>query len=164
MEKIPYIHSIYVCQNAGLPMEGCEKVKVLAGIGIEGDRYALRLGAFSKSKPPKIRDITLITKTGIDTANHYLKLNNLLEFDISETRRNIVIENLLPNELNALVGKVFFLGRLKFKGVELCDPCERPSKLANKKSFVKAYENNGGIRVQVLENGEITVGDILGTL
>jgi MOSC domain-containing protein YiiM len=75
-----------------------------------------------------------------------------------------VIENLLPEELNTLVGKVFFLGRLKFKGVELCDPCERPSKLANKKSFLKAYENNGGIRVQVLESGEITVGDILGTL
>lgn len=164
MEKIPYIHSIYVCPNAGLPMERCEKVKVLAGIGIEGDRYALRLGAFSKSNPPKIRDITLITKMGIDTANHYLKLNNLVQFDISETRRSIVIENLLPAELNALVGKVFFLGSLKFKGVELCDPCERPSKLANKKSFLKAYENNGGIRVQVLENGEITVGDIFGTL
>jgi hypothetical protein len=164
MEKIPYIQSIYVCPNAGLPMERCEKAKVLAGIGIESDRYALRLGAFSKSIPPKIRDITLITKMGIDTANHYLNLNNLLEFDISETRRNIVIENLLPNELNALVGKVFFLGRLKFRGVELCDPCERPSKLANKKSFLKAYENNGGIRAQVMEDGEITVGDILGTL
>jgi hypothetical protein len=164
MEKIPYIHSIYVCPNAGLPMERCEKAKVLAGIGIEGDRYALRLGTFSKSSPPKIRDLTLITKMGIDTANDYLNLNNLVEFDISETRRNIVIENLLPEELNTLVGKVFFLGSLKFKGVELCDPCERPSKLANKKSFLKAYENNGGIRAQVMEDGELKVDDILRAL
>jgi len=164
MAKKPSIHSIYICQNAGLPMRPLEKVRVLAGIGIEGDRYGLRLGAFSKSIPPKIRDITLITKMGIDNANHYLNLNNLLEFDISETRRNIVIENLLPDELNALVGKVFFLGNLKFKGVELCDPCERPSKLVNKKSFLKAFENNGGIRAQVIEDGEIKIGDILGTL
>ncbi|WP_108646486.1 MOSC domain-containing protein [Polynucleobacter rarus] len=164
MENKPYIHRIYICPNAGLPMKPLERVKVLEGIGIEGDRYALRLGAFSKSNPPKIRDITLITKMGIDTANHYLKLNGLLEFDISETRRNIVIENLLPDELNALVGKVFFLGRLKFKGVELCDPCERPSKLANKKSFQIAYENNGGIRAQIMDDGEIAIGDILETL
>jgi len=164
MEKKPSIHSIFICPKAGLPMKPLERVKVLAGIGIEGDRYAMRLGAFSKSNPPKIRDITLITKIGIDTANHYLKLNGLFEFDISETRRNIVIDNLLPDELNALVSKVFFLGKLKFKGVELCDPCERPSQLANKKSFQIAYENNGGIRAQIMDDGEIAIGDVLGTL
>jgi MOSC domain-containing protein YiiM len=46
-------------------------------------------------------------------------------------------------------------------GEELCDPCERPSKLANKKGFLKAYDNNGGIRAQVLDSGEITIGDLL---
>ncbi len=161
MEKKPSIHSIYICPNAGLAMERRLQVKVLAGVGIEGDRYALSLGAFSKSYPPKIREITLITKAGIDIANHYLNSNGLLEFDYCETRRNIVIEGLLPDELNALVGKVFSLGKLKLQGVELCDPCERPSKLANKMNFQNAYENNGGIRAQVLEDGNLTVQDLL---
>lgn len=163
MEIIPNIHSIYICPNAGLAMESRHKVKVLAGVGIEGDRYALNLGAFSKSHPPKIRDITLITKTGIDIANLSLSSNGLLEFNLCETRRNIVIENLLPEELNALVGKVFFLGKLKLQGVELCEPCERPSKLANKKNFQSAYEHHGGIRAQVLEDGDLSVWDLLKT-
>jgi hypothetical protein len=161
MEKKPYIQSIYICPNAGLPMERHEKVKVLAGFGIEGDRYALRLGAFSKSNPPKIRDITLISMMGIDTANDWLSLNKLVEFDVSETRRNIVMENLSPEELNALVGKIFFLGGLKFKGIELCDPCERPSKLAHKKNFQIAYQNIGGIRAQVMVDGYLQVGEIM---
>jgi MOSC domain-containing protein YiiM len=138
-----------------------DKVKLVKGIGIEGDRYALGVGAFSNSDPKKNRDITLIAKIGIDTSNRLLKYDGLAEFDMSETRRNVVIDQIQPNELNALVGKVFYLGKIKLKGEELCDPCERPSKLANKKGFKNAYDNNGGIRAQVLDSGEITIGDLL---
>lgn len=161
MEKKPHIHQIYVCSRAGEPMVEREKVRLLARVGIEGDRYALRLGAFSSSNPPKIRDATLVTKSGIDSANHFLKTNGLVAFNYEETRRNIVIENLLPDELNDLVGKVFFLGGIKLKGTELCVPCERPSKLANKKNFQDSFENNGGIRVEILEDGELMIGDLL---
>jgi len=73
----------------------------------------------------------------------------------------VVIDQIQPDELNALVGKVFYLGKIKLMGEELCDPCERPSKLANKKGFKNAYDNNGGIRAHVLDSGEITIGDLL---
>lgn len=159
MKQAPKIHSIYTCSNAGLTMEWLEQARV-TGSGIQGDRYALRLGAFSKSNPPKIRDITLITKMGIDMANHTLSSQGLARFAISETRRNIVIEHLLSEELNCLIGKVFRLGSVTLKGVELCIPCERPSKLADKKGFMNAFEHHGGIRAQVLNDGEITIGDL----
>ena len=161
MTQTPNIHSIYTSSNAGSKMVSKDKVKLVKGIGIEGDRYALGVGAFSNSDPKKNRDITLITKIGIDTSNRLLKYDGLAEFDMSETRRNVVIDQIQPNELNALVGKVFYLGKIKLKGEELCDPCERPSKLANKKGFKNAYDNNGGIRAQVLDSGEITIGDLL---
>lgn len=138
-----------------------DKVKLVKGVGIEGDRYALGVGAFSNSDPKKNRDITLITKIGIDNSNRLLTYDGLAEFDMSETRRNVVIDQMQPNELNALVGKVFYLGKIKLMGEELCEPCERPSKLANKKGFKNAYDNNGGIRAQVLDSGEITIGDLL---
>ena len=161
MNNAPSVHSIFICSGAGLVMEAKEKVRVLAGLGVDGDRYALQLGAFSKSKPQKIRDITLISKMGIDESNNWLNSKGLVNFTISETRRNIVIQNFLPEDLNALVGKTFFLGRLKLIGVELCTPCERPSKLANKKHFLNAFEGKGGIRAQVLEGAELVVGDLL---
>ncbi|MEI6170457.1 MAG: MOSC domain-containing protein [Pseudomonadota bacterium] len=161
MTQTPNIHSIYTSSNAGSKMVSKDKVKLVKGIGIEGDRYALGVGAFSNSDPKKNRDITLITKIGIDTSNRLLTYDGLAEFDMSETRRNVVIDQIQPNELNALVGKVFYLGKIKLKGEELCDPCERPSKLANKKGFKNAYDNNGGIRAQVLDSGEITIGDLL---
>jgi hypothetical protein len=161
MTQTPNIHSIYTSANAGSKMVSKDKAKLVKGIGIEGDRYALGLGAFSNSSSKKNRDITLITKIGIDTSNRLLKYDGLAEFDASETRRNVVIDQILPAELNALVGKVFYLGKIKLMGEELCDPCERPSKLANKKGFLKAYDNNGGIRAQVLDSGEIVIGDLL---
>ena len=161
MTQTPNIHSIYTSSNAGSKMVSKDKVKLVKGIGIEGDRYALGVGAFSNSDPKKNRDITLITKIGIDTSNRLLTYDGLAEFDMSETRRNVVIDQIQPNELNALVGKVFYLGKIKLKGEELCDPCERPSKLANKKGFKNAYDNNGGIRAQVLDSGEIAIGDLL---
>jgi hypothetical protein len=161
MTQTPNIHSIYTSSNAGSKMVSKDKVKLVKGIGIEGDRYALGVGAFSNSDPKKNRDITLIAKIGIDTSNRLLTYDGLAEFDMSETRRNVVIDQIQPNELNALVGKVFYLGKIKLKGEELCDPCERPSKLANKKGFKNAYDNNGGIRAQVLDSGEIAIGDLL---
>jgi len=161
MTQTPNIHSIYTSSNAGSKMVSKDKVKLVKGIGIEGDRYALGVGAFSNSDPKKNRDITLITKIGIDTSNRLLTYDGLAEFDMSETRRNVVIDQIQPDELNALVGKVFYLGKIKLKGEELCDPCERPSKLANKKGFKNAYDNNGGIRAQVLDSGEIAIGDLL---
>jgi hypothetical protein len=94
MTQTPNIHSIYTSSNAGSKMVSKDKVKLVKGIGIEGDRYALGVGAFSNSDPKKNRDITLIAKIGIDTSNRLLKYDGLAEFDMSETRRNVVIDQI----------------------------------------------------------------------
>lgn len=136
---------------------------VIASQGIEEDRYAISVGAFSKSSPQKIRDVSLITREGIDAANHELNTIGLKKYLDSETRRNIVIENMTPEALNQLLGKEFYLGAVRLKATELCIPCERPAKLASKMNFLAAFENKGGIRAQVLESGDIRVGDTLKT-
>ena len=155
------ISAIFIAPNAGQPMIQKDCVKALPKIGLEGDRYALGLGAYSKSVPAKTRNISIITRDGIDAANQELNALGLEEFLDSDTRRNIVIKGFSSEDLNALVGQEFYLGKLKLRATELCIPCERPSKLAMKNNFLKAFEGRGGIRAQILEAGEIKLGDRL---
>ena len=155
------ISGIFIASLAGQAMRQKNDVKIIPGIGIEGDRYALGLGAYSKTLPAKSRDISLITRDGIDAANQVLKRLGLDYFFDFETRRNIVIEGLSAPDLNSLVGKEFYLGKHKLRGTQLCTPCERPSKLTKKKGFLEAFEGRGGIRAQILEAGHIQIGDPL---
>ena len=59
------ICALYWCATAGEPMNSATQLKVIAGEGLEGDRYALGLGAYSATQPPKIRHLSLITEAGI---------------------------------------------------------------------------------------------------
>lgn len=161
MNSKPNIQSIFVCLKAAMPMTNKLKVKVIANEGIDGDRYSSYVGTFSNTNKGKVRDITLITRVGIDTANHFLSAKNLQSFLDEETRRNVVISEITPEELNNLVGQTFYLGSIRLKGTELCDPCSHPSKLTGKDEFKSAFTGRGGIRAQVLDAGEISVGDFL---
>jgi MOSC domain len=158
---MPKIHSIYIAPQAGEPMRKKESVRLSTGAGIEGDRYALGIGAFSGSIPPKIRDVSLIALAAIEAANLELETSGLKTFPAIETRRNIVIEGVSSDALNQLVGKEFSLGPIRLKATELCAPCERPANLSEKTQFISAFDNRGGIRAQILDSGEIRVGDHL---
>ncbi|WP_197714036.1 hypothetical protein [Polynucleobacter necessarius] len=67
------IQAIYLAASAGAPMRSVENIKINSGIGIEGDRYALGTGAYSTTEPIKVRHISLIALSGIETANDWLK-------------------------------------------------------------------------------------------
>ena len=136
------------------------RADIVAEHGILGDRYAKGIGAFSKSKP-KIRHISLIALSSIEDANRQLVTNQNAEFHESETRRNIVISGISGEELNGLVGKIFYIGALAFKGTELCAPCQRPANLLGKRDFMNAFEDKGGIRAAALESGTLKQNDLL---
>lgn len=144
--------ALYVSPEKGRAMEVRTSVYALAGIGLEGDRYALGQGAFSDAKRATVRHVSLISQEAIDEANAMLER----PFDRSETRRNIVTQGA---DLNALVGKEFLVGPVRMRGIELCDPCQRPSKLAGKEGFEKAFPMRGGLRAEILSSGPIAVGD-----
>lgn len=156
-----HIQAIYLATTAGAKMQAFNHIKVNAGSGIEGDRYALGIGAYSKVEPVKVRHISLISSSGIETANDWLKAGDEPTFDESETRRNIVLNGISAAELNDLVGKQFQLGNLQLLGIELCTPCERPAQLLSKPSFMEAFEGRGGIRAEVLNTGTLSIGDKL---
>ena len=144
-------------------MQSVHSAKLNVGIGIEGDRYALGIGAYSATEPAKVRHISLISLSGIETANDWLKAGDEPAFDAAETRRNIALEGITAAELNNLVGKRFQLGSIQMLGTELCTPCERPAQLLSRPSFMDAFEGRGGIRAEVLSSGILSIGDQLST-
>jgi uncharacterized protein YcbX len=160
MKAPAHIQAIYIAPVAGAPMESVTHAELIES-GLKGDRYASGNGAYSNTLPSKVRHISLITASGIDTANEWLMAGNEPTFSGAETRRNIVLANMVADELNQLVGQTFRLGELIVKGTELCTPCQRPAQLQNRPNFMEAFEGRGGLRAEILQVGTIYVGDVL---
>jgi len=160
MQASPQIHSIYIAARAGELMAQLTRVEIIAGKGIVGDRYAEARGAFSKTTS-KIRHISLIALSGIENANWQLCAKQQTLFSEGDTRRNLVIQGISEEELNGLVGQIFYLGGIAFKGTELCEPCQRPAHLLKRPDFMNAFENRGGLRAEALDSGMISYGDLL---
>lgn len=145
--------AIYVAKEKGGPMERQRKARAMAGKGLEGDRYGAGEGSWSKDRRVA-RDVTFISREAIDESNAMLDE----PFSWEETRRNIVTTGV---DLNALVGKEFRVGTVRMRGVEFADPCGRPTRLANKPDFKDAFENRGGLRATILNDGEIDEDDVI---
>ena len=142
-------------------MQEAPQLRLLAGQGLEGDRYATGQGAYSGTQPPKIRHLSLITEEGIATANEWQQAAGLPVFSMAQTRRNVLLRGLSAHSLNALVGQRFWVGEVECFGIELCTPCPRPSELSGQPGFQEAFEGRGGLRAQVLGSGWLRLGDVL---
>jgi MOSC domain-containing protein YiiM len=146
--KIGSVISFAIARSKGMPMERADSVWALSNTGLQGDRYALGLGAYSNARPPKVRHVTFIDESQIAAAN--AALLGGAPFSFLETRRNVLTRGV---DLNALIGVDFQIGMAVFKGVELCHPCDRPSNLLGKPGFREAFGNRGGLRAEILANG-----------
>lgn len=150
------VHDIFIASAAGEAMQEVDVVAAIAGVGLEGDRYATGRGYYSKSERKVFRHATLIALADIEAANRGAAGARFLP---SDTRRNIVVEGISPDELNALIGKIFRVGGAVVRGIERCKPCNRPSILCDKPGFAEAFDNSGGLRVEILQTGKIERGD-----
>lgn len=144
--------AILTCPNLAEAMRYHLSIKAILGIGLEGDRYALGTGAYSKSKRIAIRHVSFIAIEAILEANKKVAH----PFTLAETRRNLVT---IGVDVNSLIDKEFAFGDAIFKGIEWCDPCDRPSNLSKKPGFKEGYKALGGLRAEVLKSGIITVGN-----
>jgi hypothetical protein len=153
MSEIGVLKSIYISPDAGEPMEFADAIELVAGIGIEDDRYGMGKGVFSKTKP-KIRHLSLISSEAIEAANR----DRAIPFTEADTRRNVITAGI---DLNNLVDVRFNIGNVALRGVELCHPCNRPSIINGKPGFKEAFLGGGGLRAEVLSSGLIVVGDTI---
>lgn len=143
------IERIFTIPPAGGPQLAHDQVTVAAGAGIEGDRY------FGRREEPG-QNITLVEAEAIESfLNEFARAH-----DLSITKRNLVTRGV---RLNELVGREFFVGDVKLRGVELCEPClglgtalAAPTLTAA--AVVKHFVHRGGLRADVLSSGTITCG------
>lgn len=147
------IESIHVAVSAGAAMEARTQVRLIAGSGIEGDRYATQTGAFS-SKPKPGRQITFIEAEAIEALSRELGV----ALAPGETRRNVVTRGV---PLNHLVGREFQVGTIRFHGTELCEPCKYLAGLTEKPEILPGLIHRGGLRAEILEGGELSVDDAI---
>ena len=126
-------------------------MQAIPGVGLEGDRYALKQGTFFKPEPDF--QLTLIEAEALDA----LKREYGTELAPDESRRNLVTKNV---PLNHLVGKEFRIGEVKIRGIRLCEPCGHLERLTGR-PLIKGLRHRGGLRAQILNAGWIGVGDVI---
>lgn len=126
------------------------RARALAGQGLEGDRYAAGAGTFSAT-PGTGRDLTLIEAEALDA----LAATAGIRLAPEDTRRNVVTRGV---GLNDLVGRRFRVGVVECLGQRLCDPC---SHLEGRTApgVLAGLAGRGGLRADILTDGEIAVGD-----
>ncbi len=143
------VESIHIASAATGPTQALDRAVLIPGVGIEGDRYALKQGTFYKPEPDF--ELTLIEAEAIEA----LQREYSVELSAPEARRNIVTRNV---PLNHLVGKEFTIGEVRIRGIRLCEPCDHLQRVTGKQS-IKGLRHRGGLRAQILTQGTIRVGD-----
>jgi MOSC domain-containing protein YiiM len=145
------LESIYIAPAATAPTHAVQEVLAIPGVGLEGDRYAMRQGTFFKPEPDF--ELTLIEAEAIEA----LKREYDIELAPGAARRNLVTRGVA---LNHLVGRDFQIGEVKIHGIRLCEPCDHLQRLTGRQ-VIKGLLHRGGLRAQILSQGVIRVGDSL---
>lgn len=143
--------SLQIASGEGQPMQAVEYAHAIPGRGIEGDRYYLGNGHFSK-EGIKSYQITLIESETLAA----LKRDYGFELPPIDARRNIVTVGV---PLNHLVWKEFYVGEVKLLGRRLCEPCFHLVKLTGNHLALSGLLHRGGLRTQILTEGVIRPGD-----
>jgi MOSC domain-containing protein YiiM len=126
-----------------------ERLAVGAGRGLEGDRYAEGSGTFSHPER-RGQDLTLIEAESLDDL-----FAGGITLTMADARRNVVTRGI---QLNALVGHHFTIGGVPCYGARLAEPCAHLERLTTR-GVLRGLVHRGGIRVDVLGDGELRVGD-----
>lgn len=142
----------FVAEAAGVEMLARGAVRLVAGHGVEGDRYANRLGHYSH-RPHEDRQVTLIEIETLEA----LARDHGIELAPDETRRNLVTRGV---PLNHLVGRRFFVGEAMLYGGRLNVPCKYLERLLDKPVF-EPLINRSGLNCQILAGGWVRPGDMV---
>lgn len=148
------VEGIFTTPAAGAPMIALDRARVVAGRGLEGDRYFDGRGYYSRVPPLTGRRLTLIEaeslealarETGIALAPH-------------ECRRNLVTRGI---RLDVLIGRRFRVGEIECYGERPCPPCGYLEGLTGKPGLNRGLTGRGGIRAEILHDGAIALGDVI---
>jgi hypothetical protein len=139
------VEALSVAANAGEPAQLLRSAHALAGQGLEGDRHVAGTGTFPSGMPGSA--LTMIEAEVCESFDPPL--------EPGEHRRNVVTRGI---DLNRLVGHEFTIGEVRCRGMRLCEPCTVVQRYAGR-PVLRALVHRGGLRADVLVDGDIRVGD-----
>ena len=148
--------ALFTVARRAAPMKKVEQLYALAGRGIEGDRYFLGTGTYSKSPEPG-RQVTLIKSEVLESLKNKLEINVKPE----ESRRNILTQGI---EINDLIGTEFYVGTVRLRAHRITQPCLYLENLLDQPGLYKELWDNGGISCEILSDGVIKERDIITAL
>lgn len=124
-------------------------VQVVAGAGIHGDRY------FGAQDEPG-QNVSFIEAEELEAFAERAGC----PAPLSSSGRNVVTRGV---RLNALVGKTFTVGGVRFRGVERCEPClgfgeSLSAPGLGPADVVRHWVGRAGLRADALSSGELAVG------
>jgi len=143
------VFEIGISDNIKGEMKNVNNIKIFAGKGLEGDRHF-------KVNNDKRRQITLIE---FENINYYNKISGT-SFKPISFRRNIITQGI---KLNDFLNKEFLIGKVKVKAHDLCRPCKYLQEKLKQNNIIKEFMHKGGLRCEILDDGEIAVGDLIKT-
>jgi MOSC domain-containing protein YiiM len=141
---------LHIAPLGAAPTEARTEARLVAGTGIEGDRYASGLGTYS-ARPHVDRQVTLIEVETLEA----LARDRGIALAPQEHRRNLTTRDV---PLNHLVGHYFRVGDCVLFGGRLNVPCLYLENLLGKKVF-KPLLNRSGLNCRIIVGGTIRIGD-----
>jgi len=133
------IEAIHIGSEESGELQPVESVRVLAGMGVEGDRH------FHPDGAPPGQALTLVEAENVED----------VALAPGASRRQLTTRGV---RLNDLVGKHFKVGDVECYGVELCEPCDHLQSMT-RPGIIKDFLHRSGINADVLTDGVIRVGD-----
>ena len=148
------VRHLHKTPRAFLPMRAFAELNLVAGKGIEGDRYMIgnEVGFYSH-RPEEGRQITLFEIETLVALERDHKIVLLPE----EHRRNVTVENV---PLNHLVGKRFWMGETLLEATRLSTPCRHIEDILGRNVFDPLI-NRSGLNCKIITGGTVRVGDSL---
>jgi len=141
-----WVEEILISAHATELPYAVERAHAIAGIGLEGDRYFAGVGTWSDYPVQTGKDLTLVEAEVLDAVG----------LCGQAARRNLVTRGI---RLNDLVGRRFRVGAVECYGDRLCEPCTHLEALTG--VGVPSLAHRGGLRADILSDGEIAAGDLV---
>ncbi|HEX2075750.1 MAG TPA: MOSC domain-containing protein [Geodermatophilus sp.] len=143
------VTEIWLTAAAAAPMRRVPSARLLAGRGLEGDRYALGGGTWAQY-PDLEKQLTLIDRDDVAA----VAAETGTRLTPGDTRRNLVTTGIA---LPSLVGCWFAVGDALLFGMKRCPPCTHLERLTGAR-LVKAMVHRGGINAAVFVGAPIAEG------